>query len=46
MRKVAHIQSQAFHVPVALFNDLLFEFFQAEVPSGLVYKLRNSPPDR
>ena len=28
MRKVAHIQSQAFHVPVALFNDLFFEFFQ------------------
>ncbi|KAJ9675983.1 hypothetical protein PVL29_024793 [Vitis rotundifolia] len=45
MRKVA--QAQAFHVPVALFNDLFFEFFQADqVPSGLVYKLRNSPPDR
>ncbi|KAL6311189.1 hypothetical protein AAG906_021358 [Vitis piasezkii] len=46
MRKVAQVQAQAFHVPVALFNDLFFEFFQAEVPSGLVYKLRNSPPDR
>ncbi|RVW12225.1 hypothetical protein VitviT2T_028924 [Vitis vinifera] len=46
MRKVAQVQAQAFHVPVALFNDLFFEFFQAEVLSGLVYKLRNSPPDR
>ena len=28
MRKVAQVQAQAFHVPVALFNDLFFEFFQ------------------
>lgn len=46
MRKAAQIQAEAFHVPMALFNDLFFDFFQAEVLSGLVYKLRNSPPNR
>nr|XP_023879490.1 uncharacterized protein LOC111991907 isoform X2 [Quercus suber] len=46
MRKAAQIQAEAFHVPLALFNDLFFDFFQAEVLSGLVYKLRNSPPNR
>ncbi|KAF8025490.1 hypothetical protein BT93_F2356 [Corymbia citriodora subsp. variegata] len=46
MRAVARIQAQAFHEPVALFNDLFFQFFQAEVLAGLVYKLRNSPSDR
>nr|DAD39041.1 TPA_asm: hypothetical protein HUJ06_013364 [Nelumbo nucifera] len=46
MRMVAQIQSEAFHIPVALFDDLFFEFFRAEVLSGLVYKIRNSPPDR
>ncbi|KAK7263807.1 hypothetical protein RJT34_31404 [Clitoria ternatea] len=42
----AHVQAQAFHVPVALFNDLFFQFFKAEVLAGLLYKLRNSPPNR
>ncbi|KAM3683868.1 hypothetical protein ACJW31_12G181700 [Castanea mollissima] len=46
MRKAAQVQAEAFHVPLALFNDLFFDFFQAEVLSGLVYKLRNSPPNR
>ncbi|CAK9141343.1 unnamed protein product [Ilex paraguariensis] len=46
MRKVAHVQAEAFHVPVILFNDLFFMFFQAEVLSGLLYRLTNSPPDR
>ncbi|CAL5434588.1 unnamed protein product [Camellia sinensis] len=46
MRKVAQIQAEAFHVPVLLFNDLFFQFFQAEVLSGLLYRLQNSPPDR
>ncbi|KAJ4713742.1 Acyl-CoA N-acyltransferase protein [Melia azedarach] len=46
MREVAFIQAEAFHVPVAFFNDLFFEFFKAEVLSGLLYKLRNSPPNR
>ncbi|XP_043703308.1 uncharacterized protein LOC122653520 isoform X2 [Telopea speciosissima] len=46
MRRVTQVQAEAFHVPVVLFNDLFFEFFKAEVFSGLVYKLRNSPPDR
>ncbi|PIA47169.1 hypothetical protein AQUCO_01400096v1 [Aquilegia coerulea] len=46
MRNVAQVQAEAFHVPVALFNDLFFDFFKAEVLSGLVYKLRSSPKDR
>ncbi|GLU05316.1 hypothetical protein SLE2022_224200 [Rubroshorea leprosula] len=46
MRKVAQIQAEAFHQPAAIFDDLFFEFFQAEVLSGLIYKLRNSPPSR
>lgn len=46
MRKVARVQAEAFHEPVVLFNDLFFEFFQAEVLSALLYRLRNSPPDR
>lgn len=46
MRRVALVQAEAFHVPVALFNDFFFEFFKAEVLSALIYKLRNSPPDR
>ncbi|KAK7812465.1 hypothetical protein CFP56_007699 [Quercus suber] len=28
MRKAAQIQAEAFHVPLALFNDLFFDFFQ------------------
>ncbi|KAL5704111.1 hypothetical protein ACHQM5_022584 [Ranunculus cassubicifolius] len=46
MRKVARVQAEAFHVPVALFNDLFLEFFKAEVLASLIYKLRNSPEDR
>ncbi|XP_074585925.1 GCN5-related N-acetyltransferase 10, chloroplastic [Curcuma longa] len=46
MRKVAHVQAEAFHTPVALFDDLFFEFFKAEVISALSYRLLNSPPDR
>ncbi|KAM1817932.1 hypothetical protein ACFX11_002167 [Malus domestica] len=46
VRKAAYVQAEAFHEPVSLFDDFFFTFFQAEVLSGLVYKLRNSPPDR
>lgn len=28
MREVAHIQAEAFHTPMALFDDLFFEFFK------------------
>ncbi|MQM21677.1 hypothetical protein Taro_054722 [Colocasia esculenta] len=45
MRMVAHIQAEAFHEPVALFDDFFFQFFEAEVLSALIYKLRNSAPD-
>ncbi|KAK9167750.1 hypothetical protein Scep_002941 [Stephania cephalantha] len=46
MRKVAQVQAESFHDPVVFFNDLFFQFFKAEVLSGLIYKLRNSPPNR
>ncbi|KAK6940332.1 hypothetical protein RJ641_029863, partial [Dillenia turbinata] len=46
IRSVAYVLAQAFHEPVLLFDDIFFRFFQAEVLSGLVYRLRNSPPDR
>ncbi|XP_071732076.1 GCN5-related N-acetyltransferase 10, chloroplastic [Rutidosis leptorrhynchoides] len=46
MRSVANIQAEAFYEPVILFNDVFFQFFQAEVLSGLLYRLKNSPPDR
>lgn len=46
MKKVAAVQAEAFHEPLLFFNDLFFEFFQAEVLSGLLYRLKNSPPDR
>ncbi|XP_009794296.1 GCN5-related N-acetyltransferase 10, chloroplastic-like [Nicotiana tabacum] len=40
MRKVAAIQAEAFHKPAS------FDFFKAKLLSGLVKRLRNSPPDR
>ncbi|KAH1052822.1 hypothetical protein AAZX31_08G235200 [Glycine max] len=46
IKKASQVQAEAFHVPVSLFNDLFFQFFQAEVLSGLLYKLKNSPPNR
>ncbi|CAA2998840.1 Peptide alpha-N-acetyltransferase [Olea europaea subsp. europaea] len=46
MKKVAKVQAEAFHEPVILFNDMFLEFFQAEVLSGLLYRLRNSASDR
>ncbi|GER37818.1 acyl-CoA N-acyltransferases super family protein [Striga asiatica] len=45
-KRVAYIQAEAFHEPVFMFNDMFFGFFKAEVLSGLMYRLRNSPPDR
>ncbi|KAL2467620.1 Acyl-CoA N-acyltransferase (NAT) superfamily protein [Forsythia ovata] len=46
MREVAKVQAEAFHEPVFLFNDMFLQFFQAEVLSGLLYRLKNSPPER
>ncbi|OEL25701.1 hypothetical protein BAE44_0013280 [Dichanthelium oligosanthes] len=46
MRRVAQVQAEAFHVPVALFDDFFFDFFKAEVLSALIYRVRKSPPDR
>lgn len=46
MRMVATVQAEAFHEPVPLFNDFFLDFFRAEVLSALIYRLRNSAPDR
>ncbi|BAT91384.1 hypothetical protein LR48_Vigan08g215200 [Vigna angularis] len=46
IRKASEVQAEAFHVPVSIFNDVFLQFFQAEVLSGLLYKLKNSPPNR
>ncbi|XP_028801609.1 uncharacterized protein LOC114756835 isoform X2 [Neltuma alba] len=46
IRNAANVQAEAFHVPVSLFNPVFFQFFQAEVLSGLLYKLKSSPRDR
>ncbi|XWS49468.1 hypothetical protein CRYUN_Cryun12cG0006100 [Craigia yunnanensis] len=46
LRNVAQIQAEAFHQPLAFFDDLFFQFFKAEVLAGLIYKLKNSPPSR
>ncbi|QCD89043.1 uncharacterized protein LOC114169067 [Vigna unguiculata] len=46
IRRASEVQAEAFHIPVSIFNDLFFQFFQAEVLSGLRYKLKNSPPNR
>lgn len=31
MRRVAEVQAEAFHEPVALFNDFFFEFFKVNI---------------
>ncbi|KAF6167402.1 hypothetical protein GIB67_004520 [Kingdonia uniflora] len=46
MRNVAQVQAEAFHIPVVFFNNLFLEFFKAEVLAALLYKIRNSPPNR
>ncbi|WOL03608.1 hypothetical protein Cni_G12328 [Canna indica] len=46
MRKVAHVQAEAFYTPVAMLNDLFFDFFKAEVLSDLSYRVLNSTPER
>ncbi|KAG7025054.1 hypothetical protein SDJN02_13877 [Cucurbita argyrosperma subsp. argyrosperma] len=46
LRTVARIQAEAFHEPVLLFNHFFFQFFQAEVLSALIYRLKSYPPDR
>ncbi|XP_047322621.1 uncharacterized protein LOC124926437 isoform X2 [Impatiens glandulifera] len=46
LNSVAQVQAQAFHVPVFLFDDFFLQFFQAEVLSALLYRLRNSASNR
>ncbi|CAM8982030.1 unnamed protein product [Rhodiola kirilowii] len=46
MIMVAQVQAEAFHEPVFFMDDMFFHFFQAEVLAALLYRLRNSSPDR
>ncbi|CAH9126276.1 unnamed protein product [Cuscuta epithymum] len=46
IREVAEVQAEAFYEPAFFFNALFFHFFKAEVLSGLLYRLKNSPPQR
>jgi hypothetical protein len=34
MRRVALVQAEAFHIPVALFNDFFFNFFKVCITSN------------
>jgi hypothetical protein len=36
MRRVAQVQTEAFHVPVALFNDFFFDFFKVSTCLSLL----------
>ncbi|XP_031490980.1 uncharacterized protein LOC116258049 [Nymphaea colorata] len=46
MRSVADVQAEAFYSPMAFFNGFFFEIFKAEVLAGLLYRIRNSAPNR
>ncbi|BBN09066.1 hypothetical protein MPTK1_4g16870 [Marchantia polymorpha subsp. ruderalis] len=46
LMRVADIQTDAFHITAAAFDDLFYKLFHAEVLSSLQYKARHSPPDR
>lgn len=41
MRRVALVQAEAFHVPVALFNDFFFDFFKVCITSNAFICTRN-----
>ncbi|CAM6100350.1 unnamed protein product [Calypogeia fissa] len=44
--KVADIQTGAFHEKSAVFDDLFYKIFRAEIVSSLQYKSRHSDPDK
>ncbi|KAG6556370.1 hypothetical protein Mapa_002313 [Marchantia paleacea] len=46
LMRVADIQTDAFYITAAAFDDLFYKLFHAEVLSSLQYKARHSPPDR
>ncbi|KAG0581267.1 hypothetical protein KC19_4G238100 [Ceratodon purpureus] len=46
LRDVAHVQASSFHIEAAVFDDLFFKLFKAEVLSALLYKAKHSPSDR
>jgi hypothetical protein len=46
LRAVAHIQASSFHLQTAVFDQLFFKLFKAELLSALLYKARQSPPNR
>lgn len=46
MDAVADIQSAAFYSPAPIWDSFFYMLFKAEVLAALLYKLRNSPPNR
>lgn len=46
LRAVAHVQASSFHLQTAVFDELFFKLFKAEILSALIYKARHSPSDR
>lgn len=46
MDAVADIQSAAFYSPAPIWDSFFYMIFKAEVLVALLYKLRNSPPNR
>ncbi|CAN6458375.1 unnamed protein product [Victoria cruziana] len=46
MRRVAAVQAEAFYSPMAFFNGFFFEIFEAEVLAALLYRIKNSAPNR
>ncbi|GLJ17041.1 hypothetical protein SUGI_0294810 [Cryptomeria japonica] len=46
MDAVADIQSAAFYSPAPIWDSFFYMIFKAEVLGALLYKLRNSPPNR
>lgn len=46
LQQFSQVQAEAFHAPVAFFNDFFFAIFKAEVLSSLLYKIRHATPNR
>lgn len=46
LKQFSHVQAEAFHVPLAFFDDFFFSIFEGEVLSSLLHKIRHASPKR
>lgn len=46
LRAVAQVQASSFHLQTAVFDELFFKIFKAEILAALQYKAKHSPSDR